>query len=162
MWKRRKKILRVVRLVLLLAAGVLVAFFMRRHPRFTIPENDASLEPSFSGGTTLIVRRVDEDDEIARGDNIVYEMEQDGTRYARFGRVQALPGDIVDARDGHIIVNGEPIEPLPMPGAAAGPVPPKHVYVLATNPVERNYKDSRELGFIARDKVRAVILSSVK
>jgi len=159
---RRRQILRAVRLVLLLAAGLLVALFLRGHPKFTIPGQDTSLEPTWPAGATVLVRRIDGDDALARGDDVVYEMEKDGKRYARFGRVRALPGDVVGvARGGVLTVNGEPVGPLPLAGPAAGEVPPGHVYVLAVNPLTEGYPDSRRLGFIPRDRVAGVILSRV-
>ena len=89
--------------------------------------------------------------------DVVYAMEKEGTTYARFGRIRGLPGDEVGAREGRLTVNGEPIGPIPIPGEPMGTVPPGKVLILATNPAETRYPDSRVLGFIPRANLRAVI-----
>jgi len=155
---KQKTILRVVRFVLLAGVVLSVAFFFRGNQKFGIPEADQSLYPRFPGGTTVVVEEIDADAPLERGADVVYAMEKEGVDYARFGRVRALPGDVVGAKDGKLTVNGELIGPIAMPGDAMGEVPPGKLLILATNPAETRYPDSRSLGFIARDRVQALIL----
>ncbi|MHC4550367.1 MAG: S26 family signal peptidase [Planctomycetota bacterium] len=154
---RQKTVLRVARLALLLGIVLAVAFFVRGNPRLTIPEHDQSMDPRFPGGSTVVVEELEADAPVPRGADVVYAMEKDGVTYARFGRVQGLAGDVIGARDGRLTVNGERVGPLSIPGAALGEVPPGKVFILALNPLEKTYPDSRVLGFIPREDLRAII-----
>lgn len=145
--------LRATRFLILLGAVVLAAMFFRGCEKLTIPAQDQSMDPTYPGGTTVFVENLSGKDPLARGADVVYTVEHDGTTYARFGRVQGLPGDEVGARDGRLTVNGEPVGPMPIPGKAMGRVPEGTVLILAINPTETRYKDSRELGFIPRSRV---------
>lgn len=156
---KQKKIYRVLRVALLAAIVVSAALLWNQTggARFTIPRADGSLYPRFPGGSTVVVEELEPDAPLERDWDVVYAMKKDGTDYARFGRVRGLPGDEIGALDGKLTVNGELIGPIPIPGKAMGTVPPGQVLILAINPAETRYPDSRELGFIPRDRVRAVI-----
>ena len=153
------KILRVLRVLLLAGVAVSAALLWNRTggSRFTVPEGDESLYPRYPGGSTVVVEELEADAALERGMDVVYAMDKDGTTYARFGRIRGLPGDDVGAREGRLTVNGEPIGPIPVPGEPMGTVPPGKVLILAVNPAERRYPDSRILGFIPRERLRAVI-----
>ncbi len=165
-----RQLRRLIRFVIYGGLLVFVAASLLPYSFYTIPEQDRSLLPAYPGGTRLLVRKVDEGQVLERGRDVVYAMERDGVVYARFGRLFGLPGDTIDARDGLLFVNGESTS---LRGAAAGEVPPGTVYILAPNPfwdgarggrpdkIESLYVDSRKLGFIRRNEVRAIILSSV-
>lgn len=154
----QKKLLRVARFAVLLAAVLLVAFWIRGKHTYTLPPTDQSLDPAYPGGSRVLVQDLAPDAPLERGTDVVYVMEKDGVEYARFGRVRGLPGDAIGAQDGKLTVNGEPIGPLPLPGELLGRVPEGHVCILAVNPLEHRYPDSRTLGFVPREKVRARIL----
>ena len=156
-----RRIIRITRFVLIAAALGMVWVFSRDSERYTIPVGDESLAPDRPGGTTVAVRMLDDDAPLEVGMDVVYAMEREGTEYARFGRVRALPGDVVGSVDGWIAVNGEPIFPFPMRGNGAGRVPEGSAYILAIWPEVGDYVDSRELGFIPRAQVRAEILAKV-
>jgi signal peptidase I len=149
---------RIVRLAIV--AGLLGAVWWLLHglEKFEIPDGDPSLEPRFERGSTVVARTLAADAPLRRGDDVVYAMEHEGKRYARFGRVRALPGDAVGSNDGRLTVNGELVGPIPMPGEAMGRVPEGFVLILAVGPSRTQYKDSRENGFVARTDVRGVIL----
>lgn len=151
-----RRIRRLVRFLILAALVVLVALTFRNYSVKTIPARDNSLDPTYPGGSRVVVRWIDEDDDLSRGADVVYAMERDGVVYARYGRLYGLPGDLVESVDGRIHVNGEA---TPVRGEAAGTVPPGTAYILATNPFESRYVDSRQLGFISRDAVRGIILA---
>ncbi|MHC4973563.1 MAG: S26 family signal peptidase [Planctomycetota bacterium] len=147
----------MLRILLLAGIVVTLGLFLRGSEKFTIPQADESLYPRFPGGSTVVVEELDADEPLQRGIDVVYAMEKDGTDYARFGRIRGLPGDEIGAQDGRLTVNGEPIGPIPMPGSPMGTVPEGKVFILAINPAETRYPDSRELGFIPRERLRAVI-----
>lgn len=154
---RPETVLRVTRFAILLGAVVVAAVFFRSCERFRIPAQDQSMDPTYPGGATVFAEKLSEDDALDRGADVVYTMEHDGTTYARYGRVRALPGDEVGERDGRLTVNGEPVGPAAIPGKAMGRVPEGTVLILAINPMEKRYEDSRALGFIPRLRVVAVI-----
>jgi signal peptidase I len=156
---KHRTILRILRILLLAAIAVSAALLWNRTggAKFTIPKADQSLYPRFPGGSMVVVDELEPDAPLKRGLDVVYAMEKEGTHYARFGRIQGLPGDEIGAADGRLTVNGEPVGPIPIPGQAMGTVPEGKVLVLATNPAETRYPDSRVLGFIPRDRVHAVI-----
>ena len=145
---------RWVRLAVLSGCVLMVALFLREHESYTIPDEDQSLAPDYPGGSRLHVQAIDGDESLEIGLEVVYEQEKDGTAYARFGQIAGLPGDVIESREGVLHVNGEATL---LRGEAPGQVPAKMVYILVANPFEKRYPDSRELGFIAREAVRAII-----
>ncbi len=165
-----RQLRRLIRFVIFGALVLFVAWSLLPYSFYTIPEHDHSLLPAYLGGTRLFVRAVGEEDALERGRDVVYAMDREGVAYARFGRLFGLPGDTIDARDGLLYVNGESTG---LRGPPAGEVPPGTVYILAPNPfwdgerggrpdeIESLYVDSRKLGFIRRDAVRAIVLSSI-
>jgi len=165
-----QRLSRLIRFVVFGTLLLFVAWSLLPYSFYMIPEQDQSLLPAYRGGTRLLVHAVDEDEALERGRDVVYAMEREGVVYARFGRIFGLPGDTIDVRDGLLYVNGESTG---LRGPAPGEVPPGTVYILAPNPfwdgerggrpdkIESLYVDSRKLGFIRRDAVRAIILSSV-
>jgi hypothetical protein len=156
---RPKTTKRVVRFCVLLAVVVVGGRFVHDLERHHIPDVDQSLVPVYPGGSSLVCRSIDADAKIERDTDVVYAMEWKGQLTARFGRVRGLAGDVigVDA-DGKLTVNGARLGPIAMVGEPVGLVPPETVYILAVNPMESTYPDSRKLGFIARKDVRAKIL----
>lgn len=95
----------------------------------------------------------------ARGDVIVFDEQQSGTRLIK--RVVAVGGDVLEVRDGHVFINGRPgddkaILNLQMGG---GPdVPPIRVpagNVFAMGDFRGNSRDSRYFGFVAVDQIYA-------
>ena len=78
-------------------------------------------------------------------------------------RVMALPGDLVELRDGHLWVNGteykEEHVPWPRRGHSDRPehvVPPSHYYVLGDN--RRVSEDSRLWGDVPRRYIRGKVV----
>ncbi|HEX5136781.1 MAG TPA: signal peptidase I [Planctomycetota bacterium] len=154
---RPRVIQRVVRFGILLGVVLAAAMFLRTWSRSRIPEADHSMEPTYPAGTRVLTKPLAPEAPLDRGTDVVYRMEKDGTTYERFGRVRALPGDEVGARDGMLTVNGEPIGPIAIPGEAMGTVPEGRVLILAINPLEETYPDSRKIGFIRREDVLFLI-----
>jgi signal peptidase I len=148
---------------LLLVAGVLVTLwlFLRGRGTVTIPEDDSSMEPTFPAGSTLMAESLDAGAPVERGTHVLFRARYEGKEYERIGTVRGLPGDEVGARDGLLTVNGEWVGPLKLPGEAMGVVPPGHLLILASNPMARRYLDSRNLGFVPRADVKAVVQARV-
>ena len=157
---KAKSVQRVVRFVVLLAVILMLGIVVRRCERFRIPDADQSLSPVYPGGSRVVCELLDEDDDLERGMDVVYAMEWKGQLTARYGRVRALPGDEVTADSaGMLLVNGEKIGPINVRGKPLGVVPDGTVFILAINPQETLYPDSRKLGLIARTHIRARILA---
>ncbi len=154
---RTATIARIVRFAILLAAVLTAAMFFRAWGRHAIPEGDHSMEPAYPAGSRVMTEKLAPGAPLDRGTDVVYRMEKDGTTYERFGRVRAIPGDEIGAKDGVLTVNGEPIGPIAIPGEPMGRVPEGTVLILAINPLERRYPDSRTLGWIRREDVLRVI-----
>jgi len=153
---------RVTRLLVLLGVAVAAAMFFNRIEKLRIPVTDQSMDPTYPGGTTVFIDDLAPDAPLPRGVDVVYTVERDGTTYARFGRVQGLPGDDVGAKGGRLTVNGELVGPAGIPGEAMGRVREGTVLILAINPAETRYPDSRALGFIPRANVVARIRASMR
>ena len=157
---KHRNIKRVVRFFVLLGVVIVAGRFVQGCERHRIPDVDQSLSPAYPGGSPLMCRTIDPDDELERDIDVVYAMEYEGQLTARFGRIRALPGDVVGVDDeGRLTVNGERIGPIAIKGKPIGRVPEGTVYILAVNPQETNYPDSRKLGCIPRADVRARILA---
>ncbi|MGQ0612945.1 MAG: hypothetical protein ACT4PV_04285 [Planctomycetaceae bacterium] len=154
----RKATARWIRFGLLTGAVLTLAFWLRGRDRYTIPDTDESLAPFYAGGSTLLTDPLGPHDPLPRGSDVVYWMEEGGMRYARFGRVSGLPGDRVESVEGRLLVNGEA---LSVGGELAGTVPPGRLLILATNPLEKRYPDSRRLGYIPRGQVAAIIRAAL-
>lgn len=150
----QRTILSLLRFGLLAGLAIVVGLFVRNYTIYRIPDSDQSLAPAFPAGSRLLVEDLGPDDAVARGMEVVYEQVKEGTRYARYGRVAAIPGDVVGEEKGRLMVNGVPTL---LRGPAAGVVPPGKVYLLAGNPMESTYPDSRVLGFVDRKAIRGVI-----
>jgi len=156
-----RRLRRPLRFALLAGLLVLVWLFARRYDFYRIPEADQSLAPIWPAGSRVLVEAVDAETPLARGTDVVYRMEREGVDYARFGRIQAGPGDSVDSESGYLTVDGRRFRPIALRGEALGVVPQGHVAVFAINPAERRYPDSRTLGFVPRADVRGVLVSRV-
>lgn len=156
----QRQIKRGVRFVILLAVVLTMGTFLNRCEQYRIPEPDQSLAPTYNGGSRVICEVLDPDEELARGMDVVYAVHIEGTTYARFGRVRGLPGDTIEVdADGLLTCNGERIGPIALRGDPMGVVPPDRVLVLAVNPQEVTYPDSRALGFIPRADVKGRIVA---
>ena len=155
-----KSIKRWVRFGLFTSLAVMGGLFLSRCERFAIPVGDQSLAPTYPAGSRVVCAVLDGDDPIERDTDVVYAMEWEGVMRARFGRVRGLPGDEMGVdKNGRITVNGVAIGPIGLRGPAMGIVPPGMLCILAINPQEITYPDSRKNGFVARADVRARIVA---
>ncbi len=155
-----KAIKRWARFGLFTSLAVIGGMFLRRCERFAIPVTDQSLAPTYPAGSRVVCIVLDEDDGIERDTDVVYKMEWEGVMVARFGRVRGLPGDEMGVDEkGRITVNGVAIGPIGLRGEPLGTVPPGTLCILAINPQEVTYPDSRKNGFVSRADVRARIVA---
>lgn len=93
--------------------------------------------------------------EPRRADVIVLRYPRDpGRNYIK--RIVALPGDLVEIKAGHLLINGLQLEELYLNGAPSGDYGPETVpadsfFVLGDN--RNNSEDSRAFGFLKREQV---------
>ncbi len=127
--------------------------------------------------------RVAERSDPARGEIVIFPSPVDGVRLVK--RVVGLPGDVIEVRNGRVLVNGAPLEYRLGSGTAGaaleeelgehphavlaggtlaslhdfGPatVPPAHYFMMGDN--RDNSLDSRVFGAVAREKIEGRALA---
>ena len=114
-----------------------------------------SMEPTLRDGERLLVDKLTyRFREPRRGEVVVFRVPGDPSR--RFiKRLIGLPGDVVEFRDGRVLLNGQVLDEPYASGPTRGPqvpevVPPGRYFVLGDN--RANSEDSRfqEVGFVPR------------
>ena len=147
--------------VLILLGAVAVAFVIKTFlfQAFYIPS--VSMEPTLKVQDRVIVNKLSYDfHDVHRGDIIVFKSppgEETASVKDLIKRVIALPGETVEARDGHILIDGQPLqEPYLVDGVTTGEmephkVPAGHLWVMGDN--RPNSKDSRFFGAIDEDLI---------
>lgn len=147
--------------VLILLGAVAVAFVIKTFlfQAFYIPS--VSMEPTLKVRDRVIVNKLSYDfHDVHRGDIIVFKSppgEETATVKDLIKRVIGLPGETVEARDGHILIDGQPLqEPYLVDGVTTGEmephkVPAGHLWVMGDN--RPNSKDSRFFGAIDEDLI---------
>jgi signal peptidase I len=145
--------------VVILVGALLVAFVVKTFllQAFYIPS--ASMEPTLKINDRVLVNKLSYDlHDVHRGDIVVFRSppgEDSATVKDLIKRVVALPGETVEARDGHILVNGNLLrEPYLHSGVITSTfeprkVPPHQIWVMGDN--RGNSKDSRFFGPINQD-----------
>jgi signal peptidase I len=151
----------VVEWVLIVAGAVLVAIVIRTFvlQAFYIPS--ASMEPTLDIDDKVLVNKLSyKVHDINRGDIVVFERppgETDPKIKDLIKRVIGLPGDTIEAHDGHIYVNSRRLnEPYLPDGLQTAPlakqtVPDDNIFVMGDN--RGSSKDSTVFGPISKDLV---------
>jgi signal peptidase I len=139
----------VVVIVSALLVAILVKTFLVQ--AFYIPS--PSMTPTLQVDDRVLVNKLSYDlHGVHRGDIIVFKSPQPAAEKDLIKRVVGLPGDTVEGRDGHVVVNGQELKESYLPAGVQtgtfGPVTitPKHYWVMGDN--RPNSSDSRVFGAI--------------
>jgi len=138
-------------------AIVLAAFIITFIAQSFVVEG-SSMEPSLHNRERLLVNKlVYRFGEPQRGDVVVFRYPANPKRKF-IKRVIGVPGDVVEIRDGHVILNGQVLEEdytMDLTYGMFGPevVPEGHYFVLGDN--RNNSDDSRfpDVGFVPRANI---------
>jgi signal peptidase I len=134
-----------------LLIAVLIKTFLLQ--AFYIPS--LSMDPTLKVNDRVLVNKLSYDlHDVHRGDIVVFESPPNESAQTKdlIKRVIGLPGETVESRDGHIVINGRELdEPYLQPDVTTGPmdkvtVPPDHYWVMGDN--RGNSRDSRFFGAI--------------
>jgi len=129
-------------------AMVIIVFFYQ-----PVKVEGTSMAPLISDQERIFINKfVYRFEPIARGDVVVFWYPLDRTK-SFIKRVVGLPGDLVDIREGHVYINGQPLEEPYVPARYAdysgyGParVPSGQYFVLGDHRISSN--DSRIFGMV--------------
>jgi signal peptidase I len=158
--KQQSGLRNAVEWIVIIAGALLVAFVVKTFliQAFYIPSG--SMLPTLKDRDRVLVNKLSYDlHEVHRGDVVVFRGPEGADADVKdlIKRVIGLPGDTVEARDGAVLVNGQPIqEPYLGPGITTGPlepqvVPAEHYWVMGDN--RGNSKDSRFFGPIEESSI---------
>ena len=139
----------------IIGGALLVAFVVKTFliQAFYIPS--ASMLPTLQEQDRVLVNKLSYDlHDVNRGDIVVFESPSgaEGETKDLIKRVVGLPGETVEARDGQVLINGNPLEERYLgPGIITAPMEPKvipadHYWVMGDN--RGNSRDSRSFGAI--------------
>jgi signal peptidase I len=146
--------------VAIAGGALLVAFLIKTFllQAFYIPS--LSMAPTLKINDRVLVNKLSYDlHDVNRGDLVVFESPpNEGTQTKDLiKRVIGLPGETVESKDGHIVIDGRILEePYLGPDVVTGPmekttVPEKHVFVMGDN--RPNSRDSRYFGAIPQSLI---------
>jgi signal peptidase I len=141
--------------VVVIVGALLVALVVKTFlfQAFYIPS--VSMDPTLKVGDRVLVNKLSYDfHDVRRGDIVVFKAppgENSATVKDLIKRVIGLPGETVESRDGHIVIDGQPLKEPYLHGVVTGAmeaktIRPGHVWVMGDN--RPNSKDSRFFGDI--------------
>jgi len=150
----------VVEWVVIAGGALLVAFVIKTFllQAFYIPS--LSMAPTLKINDRVLVNKLSYDlHPVHRGDVVVFESPPNEGAETKdlIKRVIGLPGETVESRDGHILINGQLLnEPYLGPDVFTGPVEkititPDHYWVMGDN--RPNSRDSRFFGTIPKSLI---------
>jgi signal peptidase I len=141
--RRRSARRNTIEWIVVIAGALLVAFVIKTFfvQAFYIPSR--SMEPTLQVRDRVLVNKlVDDADDLHRGDIIVFERPDEagpGDVRDLIKRVVGLPGDEIEAHDGHVYIDGEELAESYLPDDTLTPdfrrqsVPRDHIFVLGDN-----------------------------
>ncbi|HEX8770388.1 MAG TPA: signal peptidase I [Acidimicrobiales bacterium] len=147
--------------IVILLGAVLVAFLVKTFllQAFFIPSE--SMDPTLKVKDRVLVNKLSYDfHDVHRGDIIVFKSPPGETNSEikdLIKRVVALPGETVEGHDGHVFINGKPIDDsylakgVTTSSFAPQKIPAGDVWVMGDN--RGNSKDSRFFGPISEDLI---------
>jgi signal peptidase I len=119
-------------------------------------EDGPSMQPNLYEGDRLMIEKISYHFHApGRGDVVIVERPADEVSLVK--RVVAVEGEVVEVREGHTYIDGQPIEEPRVTyygGQDYGPalVPADHVFVVGDN--RSLSRDSRAIGPVAMDSIR--------
>ena len=150
----------VVEWVVIAAGALLVALVIKTFllQAFYIPS--LSMAPTLQVNDRVLVNKLSYDlHDVHRGDLVVFESPPNEGSQTKdlIKRVIGLPGETVESRDGHMVINGQVLdEPYLQPDIVTGPlektvIPADHYWVMGDN--RSNSRDSRFFGAIEESSI---------
>jgi len=155
-----KKILYLFREILeTIVPAVLIALLINLFLAQATRVYGQSMEPNLHTDQRLIVEKISYNRFFRQylkfkgpqeGDVVVIHLRSSGNELL-IKRIIGLPGDVIEIRDSHVFVNGQPLSEPYLAGGTSGfygpiTVPPLHIFVLGDNRGFSN--DSRNFGTI--------------
>ncbi|HVF15129.1 MAG TPA: signal peptidase I [Acidimicrobiales bacterium] len=144
--------------VVVIVSALLVAFLIKTFllQAFYIPS--PSMTPTLHVDDRVLVNKLSYDlHGVDRGDIVVFKSPQQGPEKDLIKRVVGLPGDVVEGRDGHVVVNGKELEESYLPdGVQTTNFDPvtigaNHYWMMGDN--RANSSDSRVFGPIEESRI---------
>jgi signal peptidase I len=158
---KQRSVRAAVEWIAIIAGALLVALIIKALliQAFYIPSE--SMVPTLKIGDRVLVNKVSyRMHDIHRGDIVVFERpngETDPRIKDLIKRVIGLPGEVIEARDGHVLINDHMLDEPYLPKGTTTTnlprqlVPPHHIFVMGDN--RTNSRDSRVFQAIDEDLV---------
>ena len=116
--RKRSGTRNLVEWVVVIVSALLVAFAIKTFliQAFYIPS--PSMTPNLKVDDRVLVNKLSYKlHDVHRGDIVVFESPQPAPEKDLIKRVIGLPGEVVEGRDGHVVVNGKELEESYLPDA---------------------------------------------
>lgn len=146
--------------IVFLVLALVWSLFMRGSLRATEVES-GSMQPTIAIHDRLIVERIGPRDPVELGQIVTFRSpDDDGPDLVK--RVVAVPGDVVEFRNGYFYVNGVPTPAPGLPPVQHGfknyllKLAPNQYYVLGDN--RANSHDSEDFGPITRSMINGKVV----
>ena len=123
-------------------------------------EDGPSMQPNLYRGDRMLTEKISYQLHPPRRGDVVI-VDRPGNEVTLVKRVMALAGEMVQVRNGHTFINGQPIEEpwvthFGGPGYGPEVVPEDHVFILGDNRAVS--RDSRAIGPVPVDSVRGRVV----